>query len=344
MEAAWRAIARCLVWPALGAACGLLLLSKSLPAIGLGDLDRIRLLGQRLDVEVAASSRPAASSTVPITPRERPILLVGNSVTLEGLDAGLVGERLDRPVLNYAINGSRLEDTATLLPRLLETAPSAIVLSLMPTHLVATRPTSVDEAHAYRLAGFGVPPEAEHFYSREVLSAFAASPIQSLAHFRNAGSRSLDEYLRLSLASGRRYGTADDWFCPHILTADASEAALASHLHRVARVIEAGTAEERRRRLQLLDAMRDRCVDAEVPLVVCLAPVHPALREAAIRGEIDRAAIPTSVDLRSLLDADEFADAVHPNAGGRERFSRELSRQLAEEAGAVIATASRGGR
>ena len=304
MNAFWSAVGLRLLMPAIGAAAALATLPLLVPRVGLGELERVRLLGLRIE-QAAASGEDIGA-----------VFLVGNSVTIEGLDADRVAAATGGPVRNYAINGSRLEDTAVILPRLLDARPRAIVLSLMPTHLFETRPTTPDEAYAYALGDLvDRSLVGERLYPNDTTAAFDASTVRALAHFRSAPLRSLDDTLRMHLAPGRRTNAADDWSCPNLLTADAPAAACRAHLERVRELLRSNRPDPAR--LALLERMQAHCESRRTRFFLCLAPVHPDLQADCPSGL-------AGLDFQTLLEANQFADAVHPNAEGRAVFSDAL--------------------
>ena len=299
----WRSVAIRLWCPTIGALAAFAVLPAIIELVGLGELERVRLLGERVDQLIDSQDDAGA------------ILLVGNSVAIEGLDAERVREAAgaEQPVRNYAINGSRLPETAAMLPRLLQTRPSAVVFVLMPTHLVETREATPDEDAAYAMSGL---------VDSDLTGA------EAITHFRTAPLRSLDDRLRMQLASGRRSGAAADWSCPNLLTADAPPVARENHLARVRELLTADRSDgELRDRIALIERMAADCERAGAAFLLCEAPIHPALRDDAV----DLAGFdPPTDSLRfvDLLAEAEFADAVHPNAAGRIRFSEAMGASL----------------
>ena len=296
----WRALAIRLTAPAVGVALAVVILPQVIDLVGFGSLDRIRLLGERVD-QLAASGDDAGAT-----------LLVGNSVVVEGLDAATVRAAADSktPVRNYGLDGTSLAETEAILPRLLATQPAHVVLVVMPTHLV-----EVDRN----------APNIDRIYDYSGLTTSANNPStrwDTLPKLRTAPLMSLDHHLRQTLARGRRVGAEGDWSSPYRLTADLPPVARQRNLELVESLLKNGSAERRLRELGRIERMRIACEQAGSKLIVCRSPVHPLLRPLA--GSLDKA----DIDLATSLDDEQFADAVHPNAAGRDRFSRSLGRAL----------------
>ena len=295
----WRALAIRLTAPAVGVLLALAVLPQVIELVGFGSLDRIRLLGQRID-RLAKTGDDAGAT-----------LLIGNSVVVEGLDADAVqlAAGSPSPVRNYGLDGTSLAESEAILPRLLATRPSRVVLVVMPTHLV-----EVDRN----------APNIERIYDYSGLTSHAAASrdLDQLRRLRAAPLMSLDHHLRQRLARGRRTGAEGDWTDPHRLTSDLPETARRQNIDLVESLLRNGSADFRVREVDRIERMRRTCRDAGARLIVCRAPIHPELRE------LTPSFAGADVDLSSVLTTAEFADAVHPNAAGRARFSERLGEAL----------------
>ena len=108
-----------------------------LPRFGTGssDLNRMVALGLHLERPYQASAVAAA---------------VGDSVTVEGIDAGIVASNAPSgwTVENIGINGCDRAEVNVILPRVLRAKPRAVIFVLRPLSIAAPPPISGDGAYA----------------------------------------------------------------------------------------------------------------------------------------------------------------------------------------------------
>lgn len=324
------AILSVLLFPALGVALGALLLSTVvLDTVGLGSVERIAAIGRRLDEGLAD-----APTTV----------CLGNSLSVEGIDASEVASAAPPGwrVLSMALNGCEIAEMRVMAPKLLAAGPRAVVLTLRPLEIA--RPVDIDigKAHAYALGGFlrtpGAAPELGRIagLTEGSRAALSSSPTMARLHFRIAPLTALNGWARLTLRPSLRLAPPDDWTAPHELLGSISGPRLGLHVRElrntIAERLAGGTEDGEAEVRALVETLRAGGV---TPILVA-APIHPELREAygrhadRLREFLRELADAGGVyaDASELLGAEEFADAVHPNAEGRARYSRFVGGML----------------
>lgn len=325
-----RVIGRSLFFPALGAALAALVLSELyLPRFGIGTVERIAALGGHLSSPY--HDHPTAVS-------------LGNSVTLEGMDAAIVeraagaGWRAE----NLATSGAGPTEFQILLPKLLEARPDVVILPLQVESLGRLTDLPADKAYAYAYGSFVSAWPADwnrsSFYgiSDQNYEALRSTPWQQRLHFRRAPLNAVNDAVRTRFRTGLREADPDNWRDPFEMVDSLRDQRLARHLEQVRDLIErrlgrgdrAGR-DEIRAIVELVQASSSK------PLLVVL-PIHTKLREwsepyvVELRNLLDVLAEQGGkvADASHLLAADDFADAVHLNAEGRRKYSEFLGQQL----------------
>jgi len=316
---------------ALGAAIGYLLLSYVLlPSIGLGNVDRVAQLGAHLQTPQDDAPR---------------VVLLGNSITREGIDAGEVqsaappGWRVE----NHAVGGAGMLEQRLMLPKVLQTRPRVVVVSLDVFALALQNTLHPDKAYALAYASFvGAWPERWRQSGPpgvdEPLSDALLSPsFRQRLHFRTAPLVQLNETLRNAVVGNLRTEAIGDFTAPYQYLRPMGQRQLDRHLQTMRsdlHQVEPGALDAAETTLQAI--IREIAAAGAVPLVVA-APVQPELRgdEAPILDRalaVARACIQPYgaivVDAREILEAADFVDAVHANAGGRALYSRLVGRHV----------------
>jgi hypothetical protein len=311
-----------------------------LPIVGLGQVERIRALGQHLDEGF---------------PHPPVAVLLGNSSVVEGLDALIAAEVADGwHVENLAINGCDLTETRVLLGKLLAAEPDVVVLSYRSQQLGTLRDIPIDKAYAYTLAGF--PAAWPDDWDRRSLpglsdasyEALRASKTGAWLHFRSYPLTSLNARLRAGLREGVRAPEPDNWASPFDLQISIDGWRLERHLRNTQKECELRLADGSRDGLREITLAVEQILESGAGVLLAMVPVHPHLRDALaphnqmMRRELGQLAAANGlvlVDAVDFVNADGFADAVHLNARGRQSFSELLGAQLARAFGDLDAHA-----
>jgi len=317
--------------PAVGAAVGFLLLTKIvLPITGVGSVERIVQLGRHLDAPLAP------------TPT---IAFLGNSITREGIDTRVVAETAPARwhSQNLAISACGLSELRVLLPKLLAARPAAVAFGLRPEDLGRVDDFDLDKAYAYAMGGFVAA--WPHRWTRADLpgvgeATFAAlhsSRLEQDLHFRTAPLNLINQELRLRFRSGLRRIAPDNWTDPYELDFNVRDERLRRHVDSILRDMEGRLAAGTEAGSRLIETLAAEIRQADATPVLIVLPMHPEYFDAMRRpvaelrtllARLAREQSATVIDALDVLSADEFADALHPNAAGREIYSRFVGRQL----------------
>lgn len=347
----WRAFAFCAIPTLLG-------LTAAAAAHFFVVLPTLKLGSTGLDRVVALASHLRESP--PDTPR---LVFVGDSVTVEGIDASLV-ERAAPPgwkVENLGINGCDRPHVAVILPTVLASKPRAMVILVRPITITRGMLIETDVAHAYVLGGYAkdwppqwVTPESDGV-DRKIFEALTGPAWQSKLHFRTAIRESINNRLRERFNRNLRPVRADDWIAPFNLSGSIEGSLLEQHLRLLeaevrdtagpadvppgasaARIDTSAGEADFERHVALIQA-------AGVDLTLIVAPLHPrlmregeapmfratALRVREFARELGaRRGLGVADASEGLLSEDSFADAHHPNERGRAALSEFVGRAL----------------
>jgi hypothetical protein len=321
----------CVASPLAGAAIAFwLLVTVLIPTIGVGDVQRIIDLGAALESPL---------------PQEPTAAIIGNSVLIEGINASMVAEAAPPGwhARNFAINGCDLTEQQILLPRLIETGPEVIVMVIRPIDVGAVTDVNLSKLHAYSLSGFtssfpeGYAAERLPGLSDESRSALLSTRFDSLLHFRRAPLTTAESLASTIARRGTATRMTDDWNEPANLTGSISGARLDRHFRVVA--------EERAKRIaggetagaeHIERAARD-LRDAGITPVIVVAPIHPQMpgqsvealaRLRSLLADLSDRYGAITGDAHDMLGAEDFADAIHPNAQGRQKLSAYIGSLL----------------
>ena len=332
------ALLRILMAPAIGAAVGMLLLiTVVLPTLGLGSVERIAALGRHLQADL----------------QPRPVVaFLGNSITREGIDAAAVdnatGSRWHAQ--NLALSGCSVTEMRILLPKLMQAHPELVVLPFQPQDIGRTNGVPIDKCYAYAFGGFVDAWPADWTrdslpgLSQESYEGLRSTPLQQQLHFRTVPLNAFNDKVRLMLREGDLRETApDNWSDPYEMLGTVTSDRLAAHAQQARRDTQSllkegvGTAADEISRVAA--QVRE---GGGTPVLVAL-PLHPLLRKGygpgfdiddyirALKSLLNQTAQAENgvyIDAMDVLQEDDYADAVHPNAQGRARYSRFMGEQL----------------
>ncbi len=324
-------VVRMLLFPALGAVLGFLLLIKVvLPITGVGSVQRIVELGRHLHEPLA----PAPT-----------IAFLGNSITREGIDTRLVEEAAPPGwhAQNLAISACGLGELHVLLPKVLAARPAAVAFGLRPEDLGDVDSFDIDKAYAYALGGFvdawpkdwtraDLPGIDEITYE-----ALRSSWLDQQLHFRTAPLNVINQEVRLFFRRGLRHVAPDNWVDPYELEFSVRDARLQRHIESVGGTMKYHLRGGLEPGSSLIATLAAEIRAAGATPILIVLPMHPqyidefAASTESLRALLRRVAAEQQglvVDALDVLSADDYADALHPNAEGREIYSRFLGRAV----------------
>lgn len=304
---------------------------------GSGDLNRMVELGERLD---------APMNDVPTA------VFVGDSVTVEGIDASLVAKAAPAGwrVFNLGINGCDRAELVVIMPKVAAAKPAAVCIVLRPLSIAEPPPVEADGAYAYNLGGFpeawpqgwiqsdtpGVPPER--------VERLTKSKLEAQVHFRTAFQQLINNGLRERFRAGIKLARSDDWNAPFNMTASISGSTLDNHISVLAEEVRLGIKDGTTRHEQDLERLIKLLADAGIRPILISAPIHPRLRESfgptAARLRELASAWATKyggvyADGSLILDETGFADGQHLNERGRGLLSAFVGANMPPPAAAA---------
>jgi hypothetical protein len=315
----------------LGALAGLLLTRwVVIPTMGAGNVERLVALGRHID----AGASPE-------------VVFLGTSVAVESIDAERVAAHLPTgwTAENWSINGCAIKEVRLILPKVLRAKPRYVVLNLLPNDLGDPDDIEIEKAYGYGLGGFGAAwPDGDPMalfpgISPATADAMRSTTFEQAMHFRSTPLDVANRELRDRVRSGLRRTASDDWIAPYELETGIEGARLDRHVGEAVAAIEARTAGAGDAGAKALRGAVDEIVRGGARAVVCFAPQHPALRERVgpildrvrtLGASIESRPDVVFFDASELFGAEGFADAVHPNAVGREAFSEAVGRVIAD--------------
>ncbi len=328
-----RTLALALLCPALGAAAGVALtILLVIPTIGVGGVQRL------VDLPAHADSLDQPPDAV----------FLGSSVVVEGVDAAAVAERLPHgaSAQNWAINGCGVTEVISIVPRLLDPPPRAVVLSLVIGDLGDPSDVDADKAYAYALAGVA-DAWPEHWtaddlpgLSPKTVTHYRASDLAAAVHFRAVPLNYVEQRLRRLARTELRTVPPDQrWTSPYELGGSISGWRLDRHVQSLARSLELRANEgPAGPGAQAIERLVHEITSRGPHVLLAVAPHHPRIAADFpqaldhLRQLADTLAQHERVhwlDAASLVPADGFADALHLNAAGRSAFSQRLAQALA---------------
>lgn len=271
---------------------------------------------------------------------DRPtVVCIGDSVSVEGLDASIIAGRLpaDWRAYNAALNGDDLMAAMVMAPKLSKAGASRVVWVSRPLLLGApVNDLHADRAAAYGLAGFSkswanpLPWGAEGVISQKNQELLHASEARSRLHFRTSVMNGVNEKLKSTLKRGaKRLSNPAEWNTPYDMTTSIDGARLERHLQTLKN--EHDLRFKNPKPDIYAGIIRELASGGAKPVMV-LAPIHPIIRAngwfdegaatyRALATELARETGGLFLDASSLLAAEDFADGQHPNESGRAKLS-----------------------
>jgi hypothetical protein len=204
---------------------------------------------------------------------------------------------------------------------------------------------NLEKAYGYGVGGFGAAWPAgdrEAVFpgvSEQTERAMKSSRLTQGVFFRSTLLDWMNREARFLFRAGIRRPAVDDWSNPYELTAGITGDRLAKHVDDVMAIIDMRTGNGWASGEQAIRDVTRQIVGGGSTAVITIAPQHPLLRarteailarERELGAELDALPGVVFLDASTLLGADQFADAVHPNASGREAFSRAAGQAIAD--------------
>jgi|GEM_PF-6471001 len=301
-----------------------------IPRIGFpGDLSRIVKLEERLDSSPVDSNR---------------VVLVSNSVGVEGLEATSVQQELDSgfAVENQAVNSLDLLSGRLYIGRVLESNPQILVWILRPETIGRIVPINPEVASAMRFANFhnqadwlneqsipGLSPEAR--------SRLDATDFQTLVSLRSIPLRHLNDQVRVRTRKGVLPPKPLELNAPYQINQDIAGQKLQRHLDQIAFNLDERTKDDNIDGIAFIQSTIQQILQTSTTPILVIAPTNPLADEAfsnaevafaQAMNEISQSTGVVVIDLTKTLSSDEFADAIHPNRGGARKFSAILGQAL----------------
>ncbi|HEY6565417.1 MAG TPA: hypothetical protein VIY86_13025, partial [Pirellulaceae bacterium] len=300
-----------------------------IPHFGIGYVERIRQLGLHLDQHLPPST----------------VVLLGNSVILEGIDAEMVAPS-DRSAVgslawaeNLAIVGATPIEQKIVLPTIMQARPRAVVLTCDVLSVCNRPELPKDKAYAYALSDFvkDWPSDWKRSDFPELTAAdyarLRSRRYTQLLHFRGAPRAFGNEFVRHRLRRDLRCDRTADWTNPSELQVSFSGDRLEWHLNSVRSGFQPHHGRLRAAVATMEDMVR-LATQHQVAAVVVCSPIHPGLQKVAngtnvvLEHELRqmcRATHTPFLNCFQLLESAAFADARHPNDLGRSIYSRRIS-------------------
>jgi len=316
-----------------------------LPELGTGasDVTRVIAVGELLDT--------------PLDPGT--VVFVGDSVSVEGIDARLVAEAAGpgAKVRNLAINGGNPTELTVLMPKVVAARPAKVVFTLRPRSLGEPIALDNDKASAYALGGFAKawPSGGEPWVtwkspgmSEAAMEHVLASEFEAQRYFRTAVVNTINNTFRSKLRKGYVPMTPSDFDSPAEMRLSLEGARLDKHISALVDEYTAAMKDG----TSIGEGVVERLVaqvraGGSTPVIV-LAPLHPQLLPAVVKAHPEMAAAVASwqaslaefaarmgkaygavvIDASAALDESGFADGQHPNEKGRAALSRYVGSRL----------------
>ncbi len=317
----------------LGAGVGYALLSGVvLEIIDLGDVQRIVELARHLDRDEFPDSWTA---------------FVGNSVVRDGIDSQIAIPTQDGEPLaqNLALSGAGLNELQVMLPKLLTRSPKNVVFGVLPGMICKVDPLVLDKAYAYAYSGFvtswshAVDEGSFVSLAPGSYAALRSTPNEQRLHFRTALSNWLDHRMRMLMRRDLRSDYTTDWVRPYTRLASIEGPRLDAYIAEVRAPLERCNTSAHSAELAAVERLLAATRRSGTTPIILLVPIHPDLQAAAKPAlsafDTPLAAVAARhgghvIATHDLLSRDEFADAMHPNAAGREKLSLHVGAWLRE--------------
>jgi hypothetical protein len=301
-----------------------------LPKFGLGELERIRAVSQLFD-------KPFANA-------KQNVIVLGNSVTGEGFDAGIANRECDDSITiwNSSISGCGLSEYRIMLPKIAAAKPKAIVLSLAPQAVGEVNELNIDKAFGYSFAGFvdswsnEWTETAWKYYSEADRDALLATKQRQVMHFHNLPLNLMNDKARKMVRKELRETPPTNWIDPYEMLGTIRDRRLMNHIAQTRSGIRSDISDSRLGK-SLIRELLEYAKAQNVKMVLVCVPIHPDVwpEYATIWNEFEstckdfeREYGSVFIDASRTLSVDQFADAMHPNADGRTVYSKFLGSEI----------------
>lgn len=311
-----------------------LVLGVVIPRFGLpGDLNRVATLGRLLE----SPDRP-----------EGAVLIVTNSVGVEGVSATAVQAAMGdaRLVENFSANGLDLIGARLLIGKMIAAEPHAIVWILRPEVMGEVRGLNQELADIMRLGDFqaAAPWLNDAPLDPDIIERLHAPAWKNRLALRSVPLRLLSERVRTAARSGILPAKPTNLDDPFQMNLNLTGQALDRHVEDMGFILNERTGAGDRSGIGFIRETIAQIRAAGIQPILVVAPTHPALADRFGPAELELLAAlePIAaqhdarvIDATATLAADDFADAIHPNAQGRAALSRFIGERLDTGVGAT---------
>lgn len=307
------------------------LLRAFIPQVGFpGDLDRV-------------ASLPSLISETRATPNR--VQFISNSVGMEGIDAGIVQDRLAGTwnVQNYSSNGVALVGSRVVIGAMLEAKPDVIVWILLPNMIGKFEDIHPELAATMRFVDLQehnpwIEDPSVSTLLPDLVHHMKVSDVENRLGLRTTPLSVLNDKVRTLTVRDILPAKPRDLTAPFRMSRSMSPSALDRHVLDIRNSHFERIADGDRSGIEMINQTVQEISAARVKPVVVIAPSHDRLRSdlapavnemREVLGPLMAANGGFLIDASESLAAEDFADAIHPNAAGRERLSVFVGEALA---------------
>ena len=275
---------------------------------------------------------------------------LGNSISIEGIDADQIESQANGwRVYNFAMNGCHLDEMRAILPRILDADPEVIIVSLPAMSMGDVPPMEADLASAYAISGFldawDHRPRLSDFVGQDEASIqrLNESGVLPWLSFRTSILGYINAQTRARLRSGILPPKTDDFVSPFQMVSSLSGKVLDRHLMDTVNATNDRLDGGNREGAEMIGRLTELAAARGVRVMLVAAPQHPMNKDHIGPATLEfhqlleamaGAEAVAFVNATDLLEAEDFADALHPNERGRAKFSAFLGQRLARWRGA----------
>lgn len=277
------------------------------------------------------------------------VAVLGASVAIEGIDASLIDVHLPPATkcYNLAWAGATPAQWLVMLPAVRQSRPSVAVLCVDLPLLWDVHPLSPEQLSIAGLREFTTSDFRDQI--RPILfdqenALLAGSMADHLVGIRRLPPSWLDDAIRQVARSDLRWeGYTTNFRDPWIRRSAAPPEATQRAIEAMAATVTRDDAAAYSRSMESMSLAIQYLQQSGAAVVVVLDPQHPRMigvipSELTSRARAELARLcghhgARFIDHLGLLPEEAFSDHIHPFKDGRERWSSELGRELAQAAG-----------
>ena len=274
------------------------------------------------------------------------VVVLGNSVIMDGVDARLVSKGLPEAPLahNYASTGQSLIESYLYYQELLP-GVKWLVQTLTPAELARAPRFQEQRYNAYYMYGYrpnaGTVDRLESIFGSSMVEILSTSDLAQRFRSRWAVRQLVDNGMRRLLRSDLALEASTfDLFHPSIRAQPLPQVGLERALRRWFDAWPARSFQANPQSFELMSSMLHWRSSGGRELVFLLPPIHPWIRaqrgeafyrafRSSVKSFAERHAVPV-IDTIDLLSAHDFGDHQHPTQAGAVLLSEFLGDRLGE--------------